>query len=276
MTSAALATELPNAFFAYRRHGYDERLIHLLSSGQIGQGRAQREHRWEVHVPANCPPTVVLLGEDGAVTCELQRGEDGVWRGAWLSHEQMPVDLVPQPDGAAQHDWGIEIGAGEHPHPDYHIHTDVLPLPHIEWVCPMDAIPIADRAFSALRANDVLEHQSWALVPSTLREWARVLVPGGSAYIQVPNAQYLIDRWVQGLVSTRDLNYWLLGGHATDRAAHAGVDERGVPRWIWNAHHTLFTAEWLRELLEIAGFTDVRITPDGGSNLMCWCCRART
>ena len=56
----------------------------------------------------------------------------------------------------------------------------------------------------------------------------------------------------------------------TDRAAHTGVDERGVPRWIWNAHHTVFTAEWLQELLEAAGFTDVRIESDGGSNLMCW------
>jgi hypothetical protein len=274
MSASVIACEIANAFFTYRRHGHDERLVHLLGGGQIGQGRAEREHRWEVRLTACGPATLVVIGEDGAVTCDLERGEDGVWRGAWLSHERMPVELVPRPDGAAHHDWRIEIGAGEHPHPEFHVHTDVLPLPHIEWVCPMDRVPVADGAFSALRANDVLEHQSWALVPSTLREWARVLAPGGSAYIQVPNARYLIERWVQGAISTRDLNYWLLGGHGTDRTAHAGVDERGVPRWIWNAHHTLFTAEWLRELLGAAGFCDVRVDSDGGSNLMCWCRRA--
>ncbi|HEX2183970.1 MAG TPA: hypothetical protein VHN78_00520, partial [Chloroflexota bacterium] len=44
---------------------------------------------------------------------------------------------------------------------------------------------------------------------------------------------------------TAEANYWILGGHS-QRAAHKGVDERGVPLWIWNAHHTLFDAESLR------------------------------
>jgi predicted SAM-dependent methyltransferase len=268
VNAPAVAAELASGFFLYRRVGHDERLLHLLSGGEIGQGRAEREERWDVRL--GDPAVLVIIGRDGAVTCDLVRDDDGVWRGRWLSHERMAVELRPMPDGPAYHDWRIEIGAGEHPHPDYHVHTDVLPLPHIECVCQMDVVPYPAGAFSHLRANDVLEHQSWALVPSTLREWARLLAPDGRAYIQVPDGRYVIDQWRSGAIDTRALNYWLLGGHGTDRAAHTGVDERGVPRWIWNAHHTVFTAEWLQELLEAAGFTDVRIESDGGSNLMCW------
>jgi hypothetical protein len=274
MSRADLVFELANRFFLYRRHGHDERLLHLLPDGQIGQGSAACERRWSLCPNADQGPMLFVVGADGIVTGQLERQVDGVWRGAWLVHERMSIELVPEPAGAARHDWRIEIGAGEHPHPDYHIHTDILPLPHIECVCPMDRVPYPDATFTALRANDVLEHQSWMLVSMTLREWARLLIPGGEAYVQVPDGRYLIDEWRTGTLTTERLNYWLLGGHC-DRTAHQGHDERGLPRWIWNAHHTIFTADWLQLLLESNGFTTVRIQSDGGSNLMCWCSRSR-
>lgn len=166
----------------------------------------------------------------------------------------------------------IEIGAGEHPDLSFEIHTDILQLPHIELVCPMDRIIAPAGSFAGLRANDVLEHQSWELIEATLKEWHRILEPGAECYIQVPNGRYIIEEWIAGNLTTRELNYWLLGGHA-DRGAHQGIDSRGVPRWIWNAHHTVFDEDWLREHLTNAGFIDIRIQSDGGSNLMCWCRR---
>jgi hypothetical protein len=45
------------------------------------------------------------------------------------------------------------------------------------------------------------------------------------------------------------------------------VDERGVPRWIWNAHHTLFDREWLCELLAVNGFERVSVMPYAERNL---------
>lgn len=166
----------------------------------------------------------------------------------------------------------IDIGAGEHPHPDCDVTVDVLTLPGVTHVTPMDRLPFPDATFEALRANDVLEHQSWELIEPTLREWARVLKPGAEVYIQVPHARSLAERWVRGELSTREANYWLLGGHS-DRAAHRGVDSNGVPRWIWNAHHVLFDEASLRADLERTGFMDIRVESDGGSNLMCWCRR---
>jgi predicted SAM-dependent methyltransferase len=160
----------------------------------------------------------------------------------------------------------VEIGAGEHPDAGYEVHTDVLPLEGITVLCRLDRLPFADGSVTALRANHVLEHQSWELVEPTLREWARVLRPGAPLNIGVPDARLLAAQWADGQLSTKEANYWILGGHS-DRDAHKGVDDRGVPRWIWNAHHTLFDRDWLCELLEASGFSGVKVTPYAERNL---------
>ena len=49
----------------------------------------------------------------------------------------------------------------------------------------------------------------------------------------------------RGEIDTAEANHWILGGHS-ERDAHKGVDDRGVPLWIWNAHHTMFDAQSLR------------------------------
>jgi predicted SAM-dependent methyltransferase len=167
----------------------------------------------------------------------------------------------------------LEIGAGERPDPDYELHTDVLPLPGIQLVCRLDRLPFADATISGLRANHVLEHQSWQLVEPTLREWARVLRPGAPVDIGVPDARYIAAQWLEGAYGTLEANHWLLGGH-TERAAHRGTDERGVPRWVWNAHHTLFDADWLAELLTATGFVEIQISCYEVRNLRCYCRRA--
>lgn len=139
----------------------------------------------------------------------------------------------------------LEIGAGEKPHPDYDLHVDVLALPDIEVRCAIDRLPFATGSVDALRANHVLEHQSYELISPTLREWTRVLRQGGHVDIGVPDALFVATQWVRGEIDTAEANHWILGGHS-ERAAHQGHDERGVPLWIWNAHHTMFDADSLR------------------------------
>ena len=165
----------------------------------------------------------------------------------------------------------LEIGAGEHPHESYDIHVDVLPLADIEVVCRL-ALPFADASFSALRANHVLEHQSWELIDATLSEWRRVLERSGRLEVAVPDARFIATQWVTGKIDTEGANHWLLGGHS-ERSAHRGVDARGVPRWIWNAHHTLFDTESLTAALETAGFRKIDIVCYAVRNLRATCVR---
>lgn len=174
--------------------------------------------------------------------------------------------------GAHQGRPSLEIGAGERPDDGFDIHADFLALPGIEVVCRMDQLPFRSGSLAALRANHVLEHQSWQLVEFTLREWARVLAPGAPLDLGVPDARVIARQWMAGDLNIVEANRWLLGGHA-ERAAHRGMDHRGVPRWIWNAHHALFDADWLRVLLEANGFEEIDITPYDDRHLRCWCRR---
>ena len=167
----------------------------------------------------------------------------------------------------------VEIGAGEKPHPDYDIHLDLLPLPDIEVISRVDRLPFRTASLDGLRANHVLEHQSYELLEPTVAEWARVLRPGARLDIGVPDARSIAEQWVRGEIDTAEANYWILGGHS-DRAAHKGVDARGVPLWIWNAHHTMFDEPWLRQLVEGSGFVDVEIFTYDIRNLRCYARRA--
>ena len=108
----------------------------------------------------------------------------------------------------------VEIGAGEKPHPDYEVHLDLLPLPDVEVLAGADRLPFATGSVTALRANHVLEHQSYELIGETLREWARVLAPGGRLDIGVPDARFVAEQWVRGEIDTAEANYWILGGHS--------------------------------------------------------------
>ena len=151
--------------------------------------------------------------------------------------------------------------------------VDVLPLPGIQVLSRLDRLPFASGSVTALRANHVLEHQSWQLVGPTLREWARVLRPGARVDIGVPDARFIVRQWMEGAYTTVEANHWLLGGHM-DRDAHKGTDERGIPRWIWNAHHAMFDDAWLAELLAANGFVDNDIFCYDVRNLRCYCRRS--
>ena len=78
--------------------------------------------------------------------------------------------------------------------------------------------------------------------------------------IGVPDARFVATQWVRGEVDTAEANYWTSA--AFHRLAHKGYDERGVPLWIWNAHHTMFDAESLRAAVAQHLVVDDLITYD--------------
>jgi predicted SAM-dependent methyltransferase len=161
----------------------------------------------------------------------------------------------------------LEIGSGEFPDGGYEIHVDILALPAVAVVCAMDRLPFRDGSFAGLRANHVLEHQSYELVDDTVVEWLRVLAPDASVDIGVPDARCRAESWVRGEITTVEANYWLLGGHS-DRPAHRANNALGgAPRWLYNAHHTFFDPTSLRDLLEKCGLVDIDVRPEDTCNM---------
>lgn len=86
------AEDLPGVY-TYRRVGHDERLMELLPNGKIGQGTASCERTWRL-APTPHGVALGIFSDNGGDTCWLTLENDRVWRGRWLNHEQMPIELA--------------------------------------------------------------------------------------------------------------------------------------------------------------------------------------
>jgi predicted SAM-dependent methyltransferase len=170
----------------------------------------------------------------------------------------------------------LELGSGYNPNMRFDIHMDINPnCPHLEEVGSSDVLPWDDNKFEELRACDILEHFSYRDTLRVLREWYRVLAPGGKIYIQCPDAKGLAIRWINndlpiltehGVEMPIDFSasYWICGGQEDNTFAKKNDD------WRWNAHYVLFSKDSLYFYLTKVGFKNIDIKSDGGSNLVCW------
>ncbi|GIW90589.1 MAG: hypothetical protein KatS3mg109_1021 [Pirellulaceae bacterium] len=93
LAEARVITSLVGKRFLYRRVGYDERPIRLEAGGQITEGAAECERRWDVNIDDG--QLVLTISRLDRPTCHLRPKPDATWEGRWLEFEQMPVELIP-------------------------------------------------------------------------------------------------------------------------------------------------------------------------------------
>lgn len=148
----------------------------------------------------------------------------------------------------------VEIGPGGNPVPGFDYYVDVVPNPHANITASMERLPFADGSADHLRACHVLEHQSYLYILPTLVEWYRVLAPGGTLFVAVPNVPAYL---------TPDGDMVMINHHVMGSLQPPGYDALDKPAWWWQAHHTLFDSTMLRAFLELAGFTVQRFSVSG-------------
>lgn len=165
----------------------------------------------------------------------------------------------------------LDIGCGSTMTPGYE-RADINPdYPALDYVCELDAIPVEDETFTEVRASHVIEHVPLERVRSTvLKEWLRVLKPGGSVWIDTPNIErnaelYLSDDW------RRDFDR--LKPEEQERCTMNGEPNRTL--WLnfkvfssehqYNIHFWNADPELLTALLTEAGFVDVIILQESPS-----------
>ncbi|MDW8036745.1 MAG: methyltransferase domain-containing protein, partial [Thermoguttaceae bacterium] len=91
----------------------------------------------------------------------------------------------------------LEIGPGETPLPGYET-LDIIPAPWVDYV--LDAtkpLPFPDASFQEVYASHILEHVPWYQVEGVLREWVRILSPGGWLKLIVPDGLKICYTLVQ-------------------------------------------------------------------------------
>lgn len=135
----------------------------------------------------------------------------------------------------------LHLGCGKRYIPGF-IHIDGLSYPHVDHVRPIDKLENVETGSADLiYACHVLEHFKRHEVEDVLREWLRVLKPGGVIRLSVPDLQALAQIYLE----TGNID--LVVGPLCGRQDHQ-----------YNIHYNVFDYASMKRLLERVGFKDVR------------------
>lgn len=143
----------------------------------------------------------------------------------------------------------LHLGCGKIDHPGF-VNVDAIPRRHVHFVQPVDELGrFADGTVDLIYACHVLEHFSHLRVPVVLREWFRVLKPGGRLCLSVPDFDLVLDIYDGTGRRIPVILNALMGGQ----------------EYAYNYHRVAFNKEYLTNLLLAAGFRQVREwAPDDG------------
>jgi predicted SAM-dependent methyltransferase len=134
----------------------------------------------------------------------------------------------------------LHVGCGKRHIPGF-VHVDQVAFPHVDHVCDIRNLDMfADGSASLLYACQVIEYFDREEVPRVLREWRRVLAPGGVLRLSVPDFAVMTRLYTAGLPLE-----WFLG-------TLYGKIPNGTEGFIY--HRTTYDEASLRNVLEAAGF----------------------
>lgn len=182
-------------------------------------------------------------------------------RRRYYSNGGMAIGRLPTPvrrklglnDASAVGSRRIEVGCGPFPSAG-RIHVDVDPgARHLEALAPAWDLPFPTGWAEEVIAVHSLEHVPPGQLVPTLREWHRVLAPGGRVRVHVPNTAQLVESFLQSPVEEK----WRTMGALLGMYCHPGVRS---PEELEVAadHQILFDQELLFWALHSAGFEDVQ------------------
>jgi predicted SAM-dependent methyltransferase len=134
----------------------------------------------------------------------------------------------------------LHLGCGRVHLSGYH-NVDIRPLPSVDVVADLRALPWRDSSVDRIYSCAVIEHfgrREWVPV---LREWARILRPGGQLQLSTADFEAAVEQYRQKH-DLGELLGLLIGGQKDE--------------FDW--HGMIFDFDTLRAGLESAGFADVR------------------
>ena len=155
----------------------------------------------------------------------------------------------------------LEIGPDERRLDGPWVTLDAVPRPGVvDHVCRWgeEKLPFGDNTFELVYASHVLEHIPWFQTVDSLREVWRILAPGGTIELHVPDFHVLATaaefEKCGDIHAEADLNHELHWMHwVAERLFHMG------PEAQW--HRACFNASHLRWCLQRAGFSEICSLP---------------
>ncbi len=143
----------------------------------------------------------------------------------------------------------LNWGCGMHPQPGW-VNSDQKAGPGIDISCDIrHGLPIRDASFDYVVSIHALPEVPWPDLVPTLSELRRVLRPSGTLRLALPDLERAITAYENG-----ERDYFLVPDD--DMQSLGG---KLITQLVWYGHsRTLFTVDFVEELLGRAGFADVR------------------
>ncbi len=193
---------------------------------------------------------------------------------AWAYREALASFKKQRASAAADLPRKLEIGSGMNPQPGYE-HLDIRSdLPHIDHVHDINRpLPFREATFEEILSRSCIEHISWRKIASLLRDWRRVLKPGGKLEIWMPDFEYLCRMYLGGRTDQHlDPEYIAI---ARDKlgtyspATWAMIKMFAGQDYPENFHTAVYDFDTFASVLRLAGFKDVeRIPPYHGLHVI--------
>lgn len=131
--------------------------------------------------------------------------------------------------------------------------VDIVKYPHIDYCIDVgERLPFKDNTIDEIYAESVLEHIGHMLphftegisemlnIKHVLKDWQRVLKPGGKLIIKCPNLECQFRKYVKGVNTLKEIIIWIYGGTVQK----------------YNVHLTGFDKDLMDECLSVVGFTN--------------------
>lgn len=165
----------------------------------------------------------------------------------------------------------LEIGPGSSRIPGFET-LDVVGGPNVDYVYDASKkLPFKDNTFDLIYASHVLEHIPWYKTEEVLKEWVRILKPGGVLEVWVPDGFRIckalveyelgkskeakkameLDGWYK-FNPRKDIYVWVNGRIFT---YGDGTGNTNHPNW----HRAIFTPQYLKNLFKKVGLINIEI-----------------
>ncbi|MDA8519144.1 hypothetical protein NNO03_22495, partial [Citrobacter sp. Igbk 16] len=141
-----------------------------------------------------------------------------------------------------------------HVQPEGYINVDARQLPGIDVICDAGNLFFDDQSLDEIYSAHLIEHFTEVeLSRVILPNWLSKLKKGGVLRIVTPDANSMINDYVQGIMSFEDLR----------KVTYGAQDYEG------DFHYNMFSVDYLIDILSNVGFTNVELIEDNRRNGLC-------
>jgi len=149
-----------------------------------------------------------------------------------------PPSVPTPPEGK----FYVNLGCGEIDNPHF-INVDTSAWKHVHYVHSVTTLPMfADNTVDLIYCSHCLEHVPHHETAGVLKEWHRVLKPGGGLKLAVPDIDGVIRFYQENPDKFEEAQWYFMGAQT----------------YPANFHYAIFNQAWLTRLMQDAGFTGIR------------------